>query len=83
MQHLKNNIHKSKYVREVISVSQNSRRSKLKVYSSTKRQMTEKERQHLNCVLQKERKKYEQDLKCGGVSDRGYYLALHYRWDEV
>lgn len=45
--------------------------------------MTEKERQHLNYVLQKERKKYEQDLKCGGVSDRGYYLALHYRWDEV
>lgn len=64
-------------------MSKNSRRGKPKVYNNTKRQMTEKEKQHLNYVLQKERKKYEQDLKCGGVSDRGYYLALHHRLDEV
>ena len=52
---------------------------KLKIYSSKTIKMTEEDRAHFAEIAEKQRKKYENDKKCGGVDDSGYFVALHYR----
>ena len=32
-------------------------------------------------ILEKERKRYETNLKIGGIDERGNYTALHHRWE--
>lgn len=41
--------------------------------------MTKEDRQRFDEIAEKQRKKYENDMKCGGVADSGYFVALHYR----
>ncbi len=43
------------------------------------RPMTEEERNRLDIILEKEKKRYEISLKNGGIDDRGNYTALHHR----
>lgn len=60
-----------------------SKGNKTKVYSRKTYPMTAADRERLENILQAERVKYERDRKCGGVSEYGYYIALHKRdWEE-
>lgn len=52
---------------------------KLKIYSSNTTKMTEEDRRRFDEIAEKQRKKYENDKKYGGVTDSGYFVALHYR----
>ena len=52
---------------------------KLKIYSSKIMKMTEEGRRRFDEIAERQRKKYENDKKCGGVDDSGYFVALHYR----
>lgn len=52
---------------------------KLKIYSSKTMKMTEEDRRRFDEIAEKQRKKCENDMKCGGVDDSGYFVALHYR----
>lgn len=45
-----------------------------------RRKMTGEEKIELDRVLEKERKRYEYSLKCGGIDERGNYTALSHRW---
>ncbi len=56
--------------------------NKQKKYKSVllcRRKPTQEEREKFEENFNKEREKYERDLKCGGVSDDGYYVRLHDR----
>lgn len=52
---------------------------KLKIYNSKTMKMTEEDRRRFDEITEKQMKKYENDEKCGGVTDSGYFVALHYR----
>lgn len=52
---------------------------KLKIYNSKTIKMTEKYRARFAEIAEKQRKKYENDKKYGGVNDSGYFVVLHYR----
>ena len=43
------------------------------------RPMTEEEKEYIAEVMEKERKRYEMNLKIGGIDERGNYTALHHR----
>ncbi len=45
------------------------------------RPMTEEEKKQLEIVLEKERIRYETNLKIGGIDERGNYTALSHRWE--
>lgn len=45
------------------------------------RPMTEEEKKRTEGILEKERKRYETNLKIGGIDERGNYTALHHRWE--
>lgn len=55
--------------------------SKLKVYSSKKIVLTDKEKEEYKSKLKKEKEKFERDSKCGGI-DGNIYVRLHDRYDE-
>jgi hypothetical protein len=44
------------------------------------RPMTEEELRELEIRLEKEKARYELNLKIGGIDERGNYTALHHRW---
>ena len=44
-----------------------------------KRKVSSEEKQHYDKILDKEKTKYERDLKAGGVSEDGQYIRLHDR----
>lgn len=51
----------------------------LRVYSSKKIVLTEQEKEELEQRIQKQVEKYERDLKCGGIDERGNFTRLHDR----
>lgn len=55
--------------------------SKLKIYSSKKIVLTDKEKEEYESKLQKEKEKFERDSKCGGIDGSGY-VRLHDRYDK-
>lgn len=55
------------------------RNGKLKVYSSRKIIPTEQEKEYYNERIRKQVEKYERDLKCGGIDERGNFTRLHDR----
>ncbi|MDO4179404.1 MAG: hypothetical protein Q4D21_09525 [Phascolarctobacterium sp.] len=48
----------------------------------TTRKMTDEEYQAFLIRGEKERKRYEDSRRIGGIDERGNYTALHHRWDE-
>lgn len=54
-------------------------KNKLKIYSSKKVILSEKEKKELDNKIEKEVEKYERDSKCGGL-DGNNFIALHYRF---
>lgn len=48
--------------------------------SQGSRAMTEEEKKNLDLVLSKEKERYENSLRIGGIDERGNYTALHHRW---
>lgn len=52
--------------------------SKLKVYSSKKIVLSDREKMEYEAKLKKEMEKFERDSKCGGIYN-GYYVRLHDR----
>ena len=54
----------------------------LRVYSSRKIVLTEQEKEDLEKRIQKQVEKYERDLKCGGIDERGNFTRLHDRHAE-
>lgn len=54
---------------------------RLKVYSSKKIVLTDKEKEEYESKLQKEKEKFERDSKCGGIDGCGY-VRLHDRHDK-
>ena len=56
-----------------------AKKNKVKVYSSKKIVLSEEEKGEYERKLAKEREKYERDLKCGGIDERGNYTRLHSR----
>lgn len=47
----------------------------------SRRPMTKEEISELDKVLEKERKRYDYSLKCGGIDENGNYTALSHRWN--
>ena len=47
----------------------------------SRRPMTQEEISELDEVLEKERKRYDYSLKCGGIDEKGNYTALSHWWD--
>ncbi|MGN0484317.1 MAG: hypothetical protein ACI4HI_12275 [Lachnospiraceae bacterium] len=45
------------------------------------RPMTEEEKEKVKMWADKEKKRYEINLKIGGIDERGNYTALHHRWE--
>lgn len=54
-------------------------RKGLRVYSSRKIVLTEQEKEDYEKRIQKQVEKYERDLKCGGIDERGNFTRLHDR----
>ena len=57
----------------------NRRQNLLKNRKGTWRPMTEEEKIRVTKILEKERQRYETNLKIGGIDERGNYTALHQR----
>ena len=57
----------------------NRRQNLLKNRKGTWRPMTEEEKIRVTKILEKERQRYETNLKIGGIDERGNYTALHHR----
>lgn len=57
-------------------------RKRLRVYSSSKIVLTEQEKEDYERRIQKQVEKYERDLKCGGIDERGNFTRLHDRHAE-
>ena len=51
----------------------------LRVYSSRRIVLTEQEKENLEKRIKKQVEKYERDLKCGGIDDKGNFTRLHDR----
>lgn len=74
-----------------ISITENTIRinkTVQRVYDKEKRTMkvhigspktTSSDRARFDEIAEKQMKKYENDKKCGGVTDSGYFVALHHR----
>lgn len=54
-------------------------RKRFRVYSSKKIVLTEQEKEDLDQRIRKQVEKYQRDLKCGGIDERGNFTRLHDR----
>lgn len=52
------------------------RKKRLKIYSSKKIVLSEQEKQDYEKRIQKQVKRYERDLKCGGIDCNGNFIRL-------
>ena len=55
---------------------------KKKKHKNHSRPLTDAEKEYLDKILEKEKRRYEQSKLCGGIDSNGNYTALHHRnWD--